>query len=93
MLNKLCYNNIVLPFIARAKEDGDSIELLIGNKKVSRIFIDNKISKEQRNYIPIITDNNGKLLWIYDLAKSKDVYNQKNSKEIVYFVCEEANHA
>ena len=90
---KLCYNDIVLPFIARTKEDGDSIELLIGNKKVSRIFIDNKISKDQRNYIPIITDNNGKLLWIYDLAKSKDVYNQKNSKEIVYFVCEEVNHA
>lgn len=90
---KLCYNDIVLPFIARTKEDGDSIELLIGNKRVSRIFIDNKISKEQRNYIPIITDNNGKLLWIYDLAKSKDVFNQKNSKEIVYFVCEEVNHA
>lgn len=90
---KLCYNEIVLPFYVKTKEDGDNIELLIGNKKVSRIFIDNKIPVEKRNYIPIITDNNGKILWIYNLAKSKDVFKQKNSNDILYFVCEEINNA
>lgn len=85
---KLCYNNLELPFYIRNKKAGDFISLEVGNKKVSRIFIDSKIPKDVRNKIPIITDSNDNILWVYDLCKSKDVYNQKNTGEII-FVCEE----
>lgn len=85
---KLCYNNQELPFSIRSKKPGDFISLEIGNKKVSRVFIDCKIPKDERNQIPIITNSTGDILWIYDLCKSKDVYNQKNIGELI-FVCEE----
>ncbi len=85
---KLCYNSLELPFEVRSKKDGDIISLLIGNKKVSRVFIDYKIPLNERKNIPIITNNKGDILWIYDLVKSKEVYNQKNNGDI-YFVCEE----
>lgn len=89
---KLCYNSLELPFVIRSKNDGDYITLKIGNKKVSRVFIDDKIPKNRREEIPVITDRLGNILWIYDLAKSKEVYNQKNSGDI-YFVCEEIQYA
>ncbi|MGM9970060.1 MAG: tRNA lysidine(34) synthetase TilS [Anaeroplasma sp.] len=85
---KLCYNTIRFPIIIRNRQNGDSIEILIGNKKINRIFIDLKISKQKRDYIPIITDADNKILWVYDLVKSKDVYTQKNKGDI-YLVCEE----
>lgn len=85
---KLCYNTIELPFIIRNKRDGDEISLPIGNKKVSRVFIDYKVSLEYRNDVPIITDKNGNILWVYDYVKSKEAINQKKLGDI-YLVCEE----
>jgi len=84
---RLCYNKLNLPFIVRSKKDGDTIKLNIGNKKVGRILIDSKVRKDERNLIPIITDKFDNILWIYDLAKSEDVVNDKLNGDI-YFICE-----
>lgn len=89
---KLWYNNLELPFTIRSWNTGDIIELPVGHKKVSRIFIDCKIPKKDRVAIPVITDRRQSILWVYDLAKSKEVYNQKNNGD-VYFVCEEVEDA
>ena len=75
-----------LPFTIRNKKTGDRIESLVGTKKLSRIFIDNKIPSDKRDEIPVILDNNGNVLWVYDLIKSKSIYEQKNGE--LYFVCE-----
>lgn len=85
---KLCYNSLVLPLIVRSKRDGDIINLPIGSKKISRIFIDNKVSLNERNKCPIITDSSNTILWVYDIVKSKEVINQKD-KGNIYLVCEE----
>lgn len=85
---KLCYNELVFPIHIRPRKNGDEIETIIGTKKINRIFIDSKISSESRDYIPIITDDNNKVLWIYDYMKSKDVFSQKDSYDI-YLICEE----
>ena len=85
---KLCYNKLVFPINIRPRKNGDEIETIYGNKKISRIFIDAKLSKENRDYIPIITDDNDNILWVYDYIKSKDVFSQKNSFDI-YLICEE----
>lgn len=85
---KLCYNKLVFPIHIRPRKNGDEIETIYGNKKISRIFIDAKLSKENRDYIPIITDDNDNILWVYDYIKSKDVFSQKNSFDI-YLICEE----
>lgn len=85
---KLCYNNLELPLTIRTKEDGDIISLPIGTKRLSRIFIDNKISLDKRNSYPIIVDRNNTILWVYNLVKSKEVLEQRNIGDL-YFVCEE----
>ena len=85
---KLCYNNLELPLTIRSRMDGDLIHLPIGTKKLNRIFIDSKISFDKRNEYPIIVDNNNTILWVYNLVKSKEVIEQKDSSN-VYLVCEE----
>ena len=85
---KLCYNKLVFPVHVRPRKNGDEIETIYGNKKVNRIFIDAKVSKENRDYIPIITDNDDNILWVYDYMKSKNVFSQKDSFDI-YLICEE----
>ena len=52
------------------------------------VYIDLKVSKDIRDYIPIITDNNDNILWVYDYIKSKSVFSQKEVFDI-YLVCEE----
>ena len=85
---KLCYNNLVFPLHIRTRKNGDEIESISGTKKINRVLIDLKVSKEIRDFIPIITDNNNNILWVYDYIKSKLVFEQKNKSDI-YLVCEE----
>lgn len=81
--NDICRLNskdVKLPLYIRNKQQGDYIEVLglNGKKKVSDIFIENKIPKEFRNTYPVLIDNNNTVLWIPNLKKSK--YNVKKSE-------------
>ncbi|MDE7106448.1 MAG: tRNA lysidine(34) synthetase TilS, partial [Anaeroplasmataceae bacterium] len=82
------YNDLKLPFLIRNRKDGDQIEMSYGNKKVARIFIDEKIPTRLRNQIPLVFDHTEELLWVYGIAKSKTVIDQKQKGDI-YLVCEE----
>ena len=44
---------------------------MLGSKKVKDIFIDEKISMEEREMWPIVVDSNGVIVWIPGLKKSK----------------------
>jgi len=85
---KLCYNKLSFPIHIRPRKNGDEIETLVGSKKLSRVFIDSKVSSEIRNGIPIVTDDNGNILWVYDYIKSKFVFSQRDESDL-YLVCEE----
>jgi tRNA(Ile)-lysidine synthetase-like protein len=85
---RLCYNKLNLPFKIRTKKDGDFIKLNIGNKKLNRLFIDKKIDKLKRDFIPVILDNNDNVLWVYNYAKNIDIVDYKDTGDI-YLVCEE----
>ena len=85
---KLCYNVIELPFLVRPWKHGDEIKLQFGTKKLSRLFIDKKIPKDIRDTIPVITDKNNNVLWVYGLAKS-ELIKSNNENEKIYLVCEE----
>ena len=77
---RLDSKDIHLPIIVRTKEIGDVIEVMNmkGHKKVKDIFIDSKISINDRNLWPIVTDSNNNILWIPGIKKSK--YNKQNSE-------------
>lgn len=88
---KLCYNKIEFPLIIRSRNDGDEIHMPYGHKKIKDLFIDKKINKELRESIPIVVDNNNSILWVINIAKSKEVFDQKENGNI-YLVYKETNH-
>ena len=55
----------------------------LGHKKVSDIFIDNKVSKDDRNKWPILVDSNNTILWIPGIKKSKFAKDKDKNYDII----------
>lgn len=73
--------DIVLPLIVRSRKEKDKLYVkgMSGSKKVKDIFINEKISKDERENYPIVEDSSGKIVWIPGLKKS--IFDkQKNEK-------------
>jgi len=62
-----------LPLHIRNKKDGDRmiIKNMNGYKKLKDIYIDSKIPLQERNTRPILVDNEGNILWLPGIKKSK----------------------
>ena len=74
--NNICRLNskdVSLPLIIRSRKIGDKIKVkgLNGSKKVKDIFIDSKISLDERDMWPIVLDSFGNVVWIPGIKKSK----------------------
>ena len=86
---KLSASEVSLPLIVRSRKQGDKIILkgLNHHKKIKDILIDEKVPKKERDYIPIVTDQNGEIVWIPGLKKSKfDKSNEEKYDIIVKYV-------
>ncbi len=61
-----------LPLRVRTRNDGDRMKVkgMEHPKKVSRIFIDEKIPASERAQWPIVEDANGNIIWIPGVKKS-----------------------
>ncbi len=70
---KLNSKEIKLPLIIRSRRIGDKINVkgLGGTKKVKDIFINSKISVEDRETWPIVLDSEDRVVWIPGIKKSK----------------------
>lgn len=70
---KIDSKDVVLPLYVRNRRDGDKIEVknLNGSKKVSDIFINEKIKTENRDSWPIVLDSKDNIIWIPGIKKSK----------------------
>ena len=82
--NYMCRLNskeILLPLIVRTRRMGDKILVkgLNGRKKVKDIFIDKKISMDERDTWPIVLDSKGNVVWIPGIKKSK--FDKKSTEE------------
>lgn len=60
------------PLIIRSRRNGDRMTLkgMTGSKKLKDIFIDQKVPIYDRDVWPVITDQNGSILWLPGLKKS-----------------------
>ena len=69
---RLNSKDIKLPLNVRTRQDGDRITIknMNGSKKVNDVFIDNKLSKNDRDIYPIIVDSAGKIIFIPGIKKS-----------------------
>jgi tRNA(Ile)-lysidine synthase/bifunctional protein TilS/HprT len=71
-----------MPFTVRSRHTGDKIVLNKNQpftKKVSRLFVDKKIPDEERRKACIVTDGEGRILWVPGYAQS--VWLSENDKE------------
>ena len=78
---RLNSNELKLPLHVRNKKNGDKIFVknLNGSKKVKDIFIEKKVSFDERRLWPVVVDSENNIVWIPGLKKSK--YNkEKNEK-------------
>ena len=48
-----------------------SLKGMLGSRKLSDIFIDEKITTEDRNTWPVVTDSDNNIVWLPGLKKSK----------------------
>ncbi len=69
---RLDSKEICLPLYTRNRKDGDKMKVkgLNGTKKISDIFIDNKIKKNERNIWPVVLDAKNNIVWVPGLKKS-----------------------
>ena len=81
--NYVCRLNseeVALPLIVRTRRIGDKMYVkgLNGSKKIKDIFIDKKLSLQNRDSWPIVLDSKGNIVWIPGIKKSK--FDKKKSE-------------
>ncbi|WP_090872786.1 tRNA lysidine(34) synthetase TilS [Oceanobacillus limi] len=78
----LASSSFPLHIRTRAPGDRMSWKGLNGSKKVKDIFIDAKIPLTDRDSWPIVTDNNGEILWLVGLKKGQSGSCKENTSLI-----------
>ena len=70
---RLNSQEIKMPLYVRNRKKGDKISIkgLDGTKKVSDVFINEKVSNLKRDSWPLLVDSDDNILWIPGLKKSK----------------------
>jgi len=70
---RLNSKELAMPLYVRNRKDGDKIEIknMSGHKKVSEIFINEKIKAKDRKLWPIVLDSSNTIVWIPGIKKSK----------------------
>ncbi|CAH2211812.1 tRNA lysidine(34) synthetase TilS [Tepidibacter aestuarii] len=68
----------------RNRRNGDKIKLLGlgGSKKIKDLFIDLKIPKEERDLVPILSDEKG-IIWVIGHRMSEDYKIDSNTKNVL----------
>lgn len=76
------------PITIRCFKNGDRIKTAGGNKKVARLFIDNKIPSLERKTWPIVENSSGEIILIPHIAKNiKYLATKPNVFVIKYDTC------
>ena len=70
---RLNSNEVKLPLHVRSRKDGDKMNIkgMIGRKKINDIFIDAKITMDEREIWPIVLDSDENIVWLPGLKKTK----------------------
>lgn len=66
--SEIGFNKSELPLLITTKKEGDRVRRGEINKKLSRIFIDEKVPKELRDTLPIIRNNKGEVLGVLGIG-------------------------
>ncbi|MGC9099995.1 MAG: tRNA lysidine(34) synthetase TilS [Caldisericum sp.] len=75
------FSAIKFPIFVRFRKEGDTIEIENGKKKLQDLFVDLKIRRDIRYKIPIVVDNDNKILWVCGLRRSTRARIEKDTKK------------
>ncbi|NBK98040.1 MAG: tRNA lysidine(34) synthetase TilS [Erysipelotrichia bacterium] len=67
------------PITIRNAKEGDKIRLRIGSKKVSRFFIDNKISHNERKNWPVVVNCKGNVIFVHKIGCDIEHYSNNST--------------
>lgn len=86
-------DQIALPLHIRSRHKGDRMRWrgLEGSKKLKDIFIDAKIPQSERDKWPILTDDNGEILWLIGLKKGQPKHHTKNNTSYIQIIYEKGD--
>jgi tRNA(Ile)-lysidine synthase len=86
----LDHEKIIEPLMIRGKQPQDRIACrgMEGTKKVARLFIDRKISKQDREYWPLLVDGKGEVLWVPYLHRSRIANRDCHTKKMIVITCD-----
>ena len=85
---KINSNEVKLPLYVRNRKPGDrmTIKNMTSSKKIKDIFINEKLTTEERVTQPIVVDSNNQIIWLPGLKKSKfDKANSENYDIILWY--------
>lgn len=82
---RLNSDEVKLPLYVRNRKVGDKmiIKNMKNPKKIKDIFIDSKLTTEERNNQPIVIDSSGEIIWLPGLKKSKFDKAKKENYDII----------
>lgn len=58
------------PLLVRSREPGDRIRLAEGSKKLKKLFLEARISSDERRQVPVLVDVAGDVVWIPGIARA-----------------------
>lgn len=67
------------PICIRNAQKEDKIKLRMGTKKVSRMFIDNKISHKERELWPVVVNCKGNVIFVHKIGCDIEHYSNKST--------------
>ena len=76
---------VKLPLYVRSRQVGDRMQIknMVSEKKVKDIFINEKITREDRDIWPVVVDADNKIIWLPGLKKSKFDKDIKETYDII----------
>ena len=79
---------IIWPLHIRHRKQGDrmSYEGLNGSKKLKDIFIDEKVPRNKRDDMYILTDDDGEILWLVGLRKKSMTWTTGDACIVVTYI-------
>lgn len=73
------------PLTIRNYQNGDFIKMRYGKKKLSRFFIDNKISSKERKMWPLMLNKNNEVVLVPNIGCNKYHYSAKHNIYMIKF--------
>lgn len=80
---------VKFPLEVRKRVEGDTFRPIgiNGSKKLKDFFIDEKVSRNMRDRIPILTDSSGNIMWVCKMRMSSLFKTDKGTKKILKITC------